>query len=262
MRGRKMPSKIEEVEVSEKELENLLVENPEAIERGMKILGRQIQTDTGPLDILAVDEDGVLTLIELKNEVDDGQLDQGLRYYDWVRTNIQWISRSFKEVDAEELPRLILIAPAFSENLRRIAKYVNVNLDLIEYHVIQLPDGKRGVLCHRIEIGGPPEPPVVPTREGNIKRIENEKVRQLCEECLKELENRGIEIRPIQNYWFSIWYKGKRFMYIGCKKKFFVCEIQKPDGSWTRRIRISTKEMWEKIFNNEVIPTISKIESK
>jgi RecB family endonuclease NucS len=74
MRGRKMPSKIEEVEVSEKELENLLVENPEAIERGMKILGRQIQTDTGPLDILAVDEDGVLTLIELKNEVDDGQL--------------------------------------------------------------------------------------------------------------------------------------------------------------------------------------------
>jgi RecB family endonuclease NucS len=80
-----MPSKIERVDVSEKELEDLLVENPDAIEKGMKILGRQIQTDSGPLDILAVDEDGVLTLIELKNEVDDGQLDQGLRYYDWAR---------------------------------------------------------------------------------------------------------------------------------------------------------------------------------
>jgi RecB family endonuclease NucS len=138
-----MPPKIEEVEVSEKELEDLLVDNPDTIERGMKILGRQIQTDTGPLDILAVDEDGVLTVIELKNEVDDGQLDQGLRYYDWVRTNIQWLAKNFKEVDADELPRLILIAPSFSENLRKIAKYVNVNLDLIEYHVVQLPNGKK-----------------------------------------------------------------------------------------------------------------------
>jgi hypothetical protein len=257
-----MPPKIEEVEVSEKELEDLLVDNPDAIERGMKILGRQIQTDTGYLDILAVDEDGVLTVIELKNEVDDGQLAQGLRYYDWVRTNIQWLAKNFKEVDADEIPRLILIAPSFSENLQRIAKYVNINLDLIEYHVVQLPNGEKGVLCHRIEIGGPPEPPIVPTRGGNIKRIENEKVRQLCEECLRELENRGIEIRPIQNYWFSIWYKGKRFMYLGCKKKFFVCEIQKPDGSWTRRLRIATKGEWEKVFNNDILPTINEMETK
>jgi Holliday junction resolvase-like predicted endonuclease len=228
----------------------------------MKILGRQIQTDSGPLDILAVDEDGVLTIIELKDEVDDKQLDQGLRYYDWVRTNIQWISRSFKEVDAEQEPRLILIAPTFSENLRRIAKYVNVNLDLMEYHAIQLPNGERHVLCHSVEIEGPPEPTVVPTREGNLKRIENEKMRQLCADCLKELENKGIEIRPIQNYWFSLWYKGKRFMYLGCKKRFFVCEIQKPDGSWTGRIRISLKEEWEKLFNNEIMPIIHKIESE
>jgi Holliday junction resolvase-like predicted endonuclease len=256
-----MAPKIEEVEVEEKELEDLLVEDPEAIERGMKILGRQIQIDSGPLDVLAVDEDGALTLVELKSKIDDGQLDQGLRYYDWVRSNIQWTSRNFKEVDAEEEPRLILIAPAFSENLRRIAKYVDVNLDLIEYRVIHLPDGKRGVLCHRLEIGGPPEPPVVPTREGNIKRIENEEVRQLCAECVKELENKGIEIRPLQGWRFSIWYKGKRFMRLRCKKKFFVCEIQKPDGLWTRRIRITTKKEWEKVFNNEVMPTINKIES-
>jgi hypothetical protein len=195
--------KIEEVGVSERELEDLLVEDPEAIERGMKVLARQVQTDSGPLDILAVDEDGVLTLIELKNEVDDGQLDQGLRYYDWARANIQWISRSFKEVDSEELPRLILIAPAFSENLRRIAKYVNVNLSLMEYHVIRLPDGRKGVLCHRIEVGRPPEPLAVPTKEGNIKRIEDERVRRLCAECLKELEDRGLEVRALQNITIS-----------------------------------------------------------
>jgi hypothetical protein len=41
-------------------------------------------------------------------------------------------------------------------------------------------------------------------------------------------------------------------MYLGCKKKFFVCEIQKPDGSWTRRLRIATKGEWEKVFNNDI----------
>jgi hypothetical protein len=65
MRGRKMPSKIEEVKVNEKELENLLVENPEAIERSMKILGRQIQTDTGPLDILVA----LASAVSIKNEL-------------------------------------------------------------------------------------------------------------------------------------------------------------------------------------------------
>lgn len=251
--------KIKEIEVNEKELEDLLIKNPEAIEEGTTILGRQVKTDSGPLDILAVDDDGILTIIELKDEIDDRQLDQGLRYYDWAKTNIQWISRSFEKVDAEQEPRLILIAPNFSENLRRIAKYVNVNLDLLEYHAIQLPDGEKGIICKSVEIGRPLEPISVPTREGHLEHIESDRVRQLCANCLKQLEDNGIEIRPIQNYWFSAWYKGKRFMYLGCKKKFFVCEVQRPDGSWSGRIRITTKEEWERTFKDEIAPVYKSI---
>ncbi|MEM2550204.1 MAG: endonuclease NucS [Nitrososphaerota archaeon] len=254
-------SKVKEIKIDERELEELLVRCPDAIEDNMKILGRQIRTDSGPLDILAVDEDGALTVIELKDEVDDGQLDQGLRYYDWVRTNIQWLYRYYEGVDPDQEPRLILVAPAFSENLRRIAKYVNVNLDLIEYHAIRLPDGGKGILCRPLEVGRPPEPPVVPTREGHLRLIVDDKVRQLCAECLKELEGKGVEVRPLQDYWFSMWYKGRRFMYLGCKKKFFACLIQRSNGSWTGRIRITTKEDWEKAFNDEIAPIIQKIES-
>ena len=254
--------KIKQINVDERELEDLLVKNPEAIEEGMNILGRQIQTDSGPLDILASDADKVLTVIELKNEIDDKQLDQGLRYYDWVKSNIQWISKHFPDkVDSEQEPRLILIAPGFSENLKRIAKYVNVSLDLLEYTVIQLPDGEKYVLCKLVEIGKPSEPTILPTREGHLKRIENEKVRKFCEDCLNQLQNMGIEIRPIQNYWFSMWYKGKRFMYLGCKKKFFVCEIQRQDGSWTPRIRITSKEDWDKLFAQEIMPLLQTITS-
>ena len=254
--------KIKQINVDERELEDLLVKNPEAIEEGMNILGRQIQTDSGPLDILASDADKVLTVIELKNEIDDKQLDQGLRYYDWVKSNIQWITKHFPDkVDSEQEPRLILIAPGFSENLKRIAKYVNVSLDLLEYTVIQLPDGEKHVLCKPVEIGKPSEPMILPTREGHLKRIENEKVRKFCEDCLNQLQNMGIEIRPIQNYWFSMWYKGKRFMYLGCKKKFFVCEIQRQDGSWTPRIRITSKEDWDKLFAQEIVPLLQTITS-
>jgi len=42
---------------------------------------RQQLTDSGPLDILAVDEEGTLVVIELKNEAYDGHPDQGLRYH-------------------------------------------------------------------------------------------------------------------------------------------------------------------------------------
>jgi len=257
-----LEARIKEISISEKELEDLVVKNPEVVEEGMSILGRQIRTDSESLDILAVDEDGVLTVIELKNKADDGQLDQGLRYYDWARANISWIARSFEKVDARREPRLILIAPAFSENLQRVAKYVDVNLDLYEYIAIQLPNGERAILCRWVEIPEPPTRLEIPTEEGHLSYIGDEKVRQLCAECLKGFEDKGIEVRPIKDFWFSIWYKGKRFMYLGCKKRFFVCQIQRPDGSWTERIRISEREDWEKTFKDQILPVLQSIESE
>ena len=248
------------VAVEEKELEDLLAENPDMIEEGMRVLGRQIDTDTGPLDLLALDTDGVLAVIELKNRVDDGQLDQGVRYYDWARFNIEWIARSHpRMVDASQEPRLILIAPTFSNNLRRVAKYVDISLDLVEYHVMELPDGKRHPFCTRTEIESPPEATVVPTKNGHVDRIESDKVKQLCLECLSQLEKLGIETRPKKNYWFSVWYHGKRFMYLGSKKKFFVCQVERPDGSWSDRFRIREKEEWEDLFSKEILPVYSSL---
>jgi hypothetical protein len=248
-------TKFKEVEVEEKQLEDLLFEDPDQIEEGMKILGRQVQTDTGPLDLLAMDTDGVLTVVELKNEPDENQLDQGLRYYDWARSRIEWISRSYgNKVDVTSPPRLVLISPTFSDNLKRIAKYVNVELQLLEYHVMQIESGEKHVLCTPVEVEGPPEPPTIPTREGHLARIEDMKMRDLCRRSLEQLESMGIEVRPIQNYYFSIWYRGKRFMYINCKKQFFGCYVQRTDNSWTDLVRIKTPEEWQKLLDDEIQP--------
>ena len=51
---------------SESALEDLLVGNPEMLEPGLKLVGRQTVTETGWLDLLAVDRDGRLVVYELK----------------------------------------------------------------------------------------------------------------------------------------------------------------------------------------------------
>lgn len=256
-------SKIEKIEVSEKELEDIIFNNPETVEDGLSILNRQIPTNSGPLDLLAVDGDGVLTVIELKNEINDGQLDQGLRYYDWIRSSMEWISRAHSnKVDVKQEPRLILIAPDFSDNLKMIAKYINIPLELMRYVAFQLPDGDKGIHVGAVEIGAPPEAPTIPTKEENLRHIESESVRELCKEAIDQLMEKGVEVRPIRNRWFSLWYRGKRFMYLGCKKTYFVCEIQKADGSWTGRERVSMKSAWENLLSNNVIPTLETLSKK
>ena len=46
--------------------EELLVQNPEMLEPGLELVGRQTPTQTGWLDLLAVDRDGRLVVFELK----------------------------------------------------------------------------------------------------------------------------------------------------------------------------------------------------
>ena len=51
---------------TELEFEELLVRNPEMLEPGLKLVGRQTPTQTGWLDLLAVDADGRMVVYELK----------------------------------------------------------------------------------------------------------------------------------------------------------------------------------------------------
>ena len=51
---------------SERHLEEILVENPELLMPGLTLVGRQTQTEGGPLDLLGVDSDGRLVVFELK----------------------------------------------------------------------------------------------------------------------------------------------------------------------------------------------------
>jgi RecB family endonuclease NucS len=64
---------LQPTQVSERELEEFVVKNPDAIEEGFKILSRQWPTDSGPLDILGADAEGTIVIIELNAKEDDAQ---------------------------------------------------------------------------------------------------------------------------------------------------------------------------------------------
>ena len=51
---------------TEEMLEEVLVRSPSLLSDGLKLVGRQIETRGGPLDLLGVDEDGRLVIFELK----------------------------------------------------------------------------------------------------------------------------------------------------------------------------------------------------
>lgn len=121
---------IKKIDLKEKaELEPLLVLAPQHLEEGMKVVAHQVATSSGEhLDMLTVDDEGTLAVIELKNEIDEGegQLLQALRYYDWCFENRAWLASAYtnKGIDPHKEPRLILVAPDFSNSLKRLAKYM------------------------------------------------------------------------------------------------------------------------------------------
>jgi hypothetical protein len=199
--------KVKQINIREHdELEPIILAKADVVEQGFQVIAHQHPTDSGPLDILGVDSEGTLVIIELKNKASEAHLDQGLRYYDWCRQNIAWIAHAYGgkfTINYEASPRLILIAPSFTYTVRRIAKYIHVELQLFEYHAFEDEKGERGIICTEIDFGQPPEPPQIPTVEKKLEYFRDDKVRELFENVLTELQERGIEVKPLSELWIS-----------------------------------------------------------
>jgi hypothetical protein len=255
---------VRKIEIKEKEeLEPIIVGNPELIEEGMGIVAHQLTTPTGPLDILAVDEEGALAIIELKNEIDEeeNQLLQALRYYDWCFENRAWLANAYKEksIDPQKDPRLILVAPDFSESLKRLAKFLAVEVELYRYQAIELSSGEKTIICNQLFFEERPEVPIIASIPQSVKRIKDDFVKNLYTECLNKLKELGLELQPRAKDTISGYYKGKRIIRIYPKNEFFGVRLQMADSSWSERIRIRKNEDWEEFVDKHLR---SRIEDK
>ncbi len=111
----------------EAELERQISSNPEIIESGLRIIGRQYRTNVGVIDILAEDRKGTKVVIELKSGYADiGTISQILKYMSAIRR---------EESSATDV-RGIIIAHDFDDSLvDSVKSFLKDKIRLMNYEV-------------------------------------------------------------------------------------------------------------------------------
>ena len=139
---------------SERLLEEILVENPELLMPGLTLVGRQTQTEGGPLDLLGVDSDGRLVVFELKrgtlsrdaiaqiidyvSYLEDMDLDalvnhisnkSGAHGIDKIDDLREWYTENWEEESLESLRplRMFLVGLGVDDTTERMVNYLAKN---------------------------------------------------------------------------------------------------------------------------------------
>jgi hypothetical protein len=145
---------IEQVSVKDKqELEKIVMEEMNAIENGLTVIYNNIKIDPKTnLDLLCYDADGRIVVMQVSNTEEDNMFFEGLRCLNYVDTVKPMLRAAHKEakIDETATPRLILLAPSFSSNLRNVVENTNITeVNLYEWDYLQIGD-KKGLYAHPI----------------------------------------------------------------------------------------------------------------
>ena len=165
---------------TELRLEELLVRNPEMLEPGLRLVGRQTPTQTGWLDLLAVDVDGRLVVYELKRgmlareavtQVLDYASDLDAMSTEDLAEHIsersgndgveriddfeQWYADNFGGDDLSRLlpPRMVLVGLGVDAVAERMARFISagpVDISVVTFHGFQR-EGER-LLARQLEV--------------------------------------------------------------------------------------------------------------
>ncbi len=194
---------LEEVSDAEAEdlLEDLLVQEPDMLMPNLKLVGRQVPTQDGPLDLLGVDEEGRLVVFELKRgtlrreavaqvidyaaqlnnmgadelaeHISERSGEGGIRPVGDFR---EWYEENFpnEEADLAGPPRLALLGLGADEATRAMVSFLadsGVDITLITFYGFQR--GEEFLLARQVEIesGGPAPQHKWPTKKERLEAL-------------------------------------------------------------------------------------------
>ena len=150
------------------DLESWIVTNPSIIEKGLVIIGRQVHTSSGPLDLLALDRAGNSVIVELKRDkLPRDALAQAIDYASDIssweidrinETCIKYTHLSLDDIIAENFPelsletlninetqRIILVGFAIDPPLERMINWLsetyNVDINALILHYTRTSSG-------------------------------------------------------------------------------------------------------------------------
>ncbi len=161
-------------------LEEMLVGRPDMLGDGMTLVGRQLMTASGPLDLLGVDHDGKLVTFELKrSSVPREALTQAIDYASWLDSLEfdelarrisdhqpsgidrefddfdDWYGEQFAEDQAQQLrpTRIVVVGLGIEPAAERMAHWLaekGVEIEAITFHAFE--HDRRTVLARQVEV--------------------------------------------------------------------------------------------------------------
>lgn len=138
---------IERINVeSKKELEQMINKEIDQIEKGLTLIcGHVPINDKTALDILCHDSNGQLVILQLNVNEDDNMLLHGIQSLDYVDRFKSFLKVTYNKhkISDKETPRLVLVAPSFSETLRHVVDHMQgIRIDLYSWEYLKLGDHK------------------------------------------------------------------------------------------------------------------------
>ena len=138
---------IEQIKLgSHRELEDMLTNEITQIEEDLVVIANRVPVnEKATLDILCRDDNGQLVVLQLSVSQDDAMFLYGLQTLDYVDKFKSFLKATYKEqkINDKEKPRLILIAPSFSDAIRSAAEGMKgMRIDLYEWEYLKLGDQK------------------------------------------------------------------------------------------------------------------------
>jgi len=138
---------IEKIKIeSQQELEQMLTNEIGQVEKDLTIICSNVPiNEKATLDILCHDEHGQLVILQVNVKEDDIMLLHGIQSIDYVDKFKSFLKATYNKhkIDDKEKPRLILIAPSFSDAVRRAVESMKgIRIDLYEWEYLKLGDHK------------------------------------------------------------------------------------------------------------------------
>ena len=142
-----MNMSVERISVeSKQELEQMITKDIDQIEKDLTVICNNVPiNDKTTLDVLCHDNHGQLVILHMSVNEDDYMLMQGIQSLDYVNKFKSFMKATYNKhnIDGKETPRLVLIAPSFSESLRHTVAHIQgIHIDLYEWEYLKIGDHK------------------------------------------------------------------------------------------------------------------------
>jgi hypothetical protein len=131
---------------SKQELQQMITKDVDQIEKNLTVICTQVPlNDKTTIDALCHDENGQLVILQVSVNEDDNVLLQGIQTLDYVDKFKAFLKMTYNKhkIDDKEKPRLILIAPSFSETMRHTVQHIHgLHIELYEWEYLKIGDHK------------------------------------------------------------------------------------------------------------------------